>query len=127
MEMIMSVSDLKQIGRVNTRFGHATIFVRRYPNGGALAVLLGFDDEPWDAPLAFSVNLRSYGAVHGEDEFCVKSWNENEPFVAPMLGTGLFVDTGRTVPFGYVRAPVWRLRDSSQLPPLQRSARIAMH
>ena len=51
-----------------------------------------------------------------DDEFCVKTWRENEVLVAPMLATGLFEDTGMRVPSGYVVAPVWRIKDPANVP-----------
>ena len=53
-----------------------------------------------------------------EDEFCVKTWSENEVLVAPMLATGLFEDAGRRVPSGHVVAPVWRIKDPANVPPI---------
>jgi hypothetical protein len=64
----------------------------------------------------FSTNLVPYGASVAEDEFCVKTWSENEVLVAPMLATGLFEDTCRRVPSGYVVAPVWRIKDPANVP-----------
>jgi hypothetical protein len=49
------------------------------------------------------------GAVLRPDEITVRTWNENAPLRAPLLATGLFIDTGRREPTGYVQAKVWRL------------------
>ena len=88
------------IGHISTPYGDAAILVGRYPTGGAIAIQL-VDDEDRSEPLAtFSTNLVPYGASVAEDEFCVKTWSENEVLVAPMLATGLFEDTGRRVPSG---------------------------
>jgi hypothetical protein len=35
-----------------------------------------------------------------------------------MLATGLFEDTGRRVPSGHVVAPVWRIKDPANVPPV---------
>jgi len=35
-----------------------------------------------------------------------------------VLATGLFEDTGRRTPSGYVASPIWRLKDRSLIPPL---------
>lgn len=105
------------IGRIPTPYGSATIVVGRYPAGGAIAIALVADEDPTEAMATFSTNLVPYGAQVSIDEFCVKTWSENEVLVAPMLATGLFEDTGRRVPSGYVASPVWRILDPANVPP----------
>ena len=107
------------IGRVMTPFGEAFVRVGRYPAGGAIAVqLVGVGTtEPLGV---FSTNLVPYGARVGDTEFCAKVWSENEPLVEPMLASGLFEDTGRVEPSGYVLAPVWRIKNPEHVPPLTR-------
>ncbi len=105
------------IGRVATPLGGATILVGRYPAGGAIAIQLVADDEPTEPMATFSTNLVPYGAQVSSDEFCVKTWSENEVFVVPMLSSGLFEDTGKRVPSGYVVAPVRRIKDPASVPP----------
>lgn len=104
-----------KIGTVQTAdYGVATILVRRYPAGGAIAVQL-FTEE--GEPLStFSTNLVPYGATVEENEFTVKAWAENEQFLAPMLDTGLFEDTGKSVSCEFVMAPIWRLKDAAKVP-----------
>lgn len=46
---------------------------------------------------------------HADDEMCIPVWNLPEERVAACLESGEFVDTGRTVPAGFVDAPVWRV------------------
>jgi len=104
------------IGHISTPYGNAAILVGRYPAGGAIAIQLVDDDDPSEPLATFSTNLVPYGASVAEDEFCVKTWSENEVLVAPMLATGLFEDTGRRVPSGYVDAPVWRIKDPANVP-----------
>lgn len=105
------------IGRIDTPYGSATILVGRYPAGGAIAIQLVADDEPMEPMATFSTNLAPRGAQVCCDEFCVKTWSENEVLVAPMLSTGLFEDTGKRVPSGYVVSPVWRIKDPAHVPP----------
>ena len=104
------------IGRIDTPYGSATILVGRYPAGGAIAIQLVADDEPTEPMATFSTNLVAYGAQVACDEFCVKTWSENEVLVSPMLSTGLFEDTGKRVPSGYVVSPVWRIKDPANVP-----------
>jgi hypothetical protein len=108
------------IGHIETPYGSATILVGRYPAGGAIAVQLVADDRPKEPLATFSTNLVPYGAQISNDEFCVKTWSENEVLVAPMLSTGLFEDTGKRVPSGYVVSPVWRVKDPAHVPPAPR-------
>ena len=105
------------IGRIDTPYGSAAILVGRYPAGGAIAIQLVADDEQAEPMATFSTNLVPYGTQVSCDEFCVKTWSENEVFVAPMLSTGLFEDTGKRVPSGYVVSPVWRIKDPAHVPP----------
>jgi hypothetical protein len=108
------------IGHVTTIHGNAAILVGRYPSGkpavGAIAVQLVNDEDPSEPLATFSTYLAPCGAALAEDEFCVKTWNENEVLVAPMLATGLFENTGRRVRCGYVVAPVWRIKDPAHVP-----------
>ena len=112
------------IGSVMTPFGNAFVHVGRYPAGGAIAVqLVGADTGE---PLAvFSTNLAPYGARIGNSEFCAKVWSENEGLVQPMLASGLFEDTGRVEPTGYVLAPVWRIKNPQHVPPVTQWRRAA--
>ena len=115
------------IGRIDTPYGSATILVGRYPAGGAIAIQLVGNDEPTEPMATFSTNLVPYGAQVSCDEFCVKTWSENEVFVASMLSTGLFEDTGKRVPSGYVVSPVWRIKDPANVPPAKGRRATANH
>ena len=115
------------IGHVNTPLGRTTILVGRYPAGGAIAIQIVSDDELMEPMATFSTNLVPYGAQVSNDEFCVKTWSENEVFVLPMLSTGLFEDTGKRVPSGYVVSPVWRIKDSANVPPAPYRRAAANH
>ena len=115
------------IGRVATPYGSATVLVCRYPAGGAIAIQLVSNDELTEPMATFSTNLVPHGAEIAADEFCVKTWSENEVFVSPMLSTGLFEDTGKRVPSGYVVAPVWRIKDPAYVPPATDRRTTAIH
>lgn len=43
----------------------------------------------------------------------IKTWSENEDFAAAALASGLFEATGMEIPSGFVKAPVWRIRDEA--------------
>ena len=113
-------APLQRIGRIDTPYGSATILVGRYPTGGAIAVQLVASDEPAEPLATFSTNLVPYGAQVACDEFCVKTWSENEALVAPMLSSGLFEDTRKRLPSSYVASPGWRLKDPAHVPPAPR-------
>jgi hypothetical protein len=113
----------QSIGSISTPYGDATIHIGRYPSGGAIAVEVFLGPAPDDL-WTFSTNLVPSGARIADDEFTVKSWSENEELVEPMLATGLFEDTGRRVPSGYVEAPVWRLKDPKHVPPVRSRALV---
>ena len=110
--------NLPSIGSAQTPYGPATIHVGRYPIGDALYVELYTADDEMPEPLAtLSCNLAPSGVTLADDEFCVKSWSENEPLIAHLLATGLFEDTGRRTPTGYAVSPTWRIRDRQFVPP----------
>ena len=117
----------QRIGRIDTPYGSATILVGRYPAGGAIAVQLVASDELAEPLATFSTNLVPYGAQVSSDEFFAKTWSENEALVAPMLSSGLFEDTGKRVPSGYVVAPVWRVKDPAHVPPTPHRRTAAVH
>lgn len=64
-----------------------------------------------------SCNLAPSGVTLADNEFCVKSWSENEPLIEPLLATGLFKDTGRRTPTGYAVSPTSRIRKRAFVPP----------
>lgn len=110
--------NLPSIGSAQTPYGLASIHVGRYPVGGALFVELYTADDAMPEPLAMlSCNLAPSGVTLADDEFCVKSWSENEPLIEPLLATGLFEDTGRRTPTGYAVSPTWRIKDPQFVPP----------
>ncbi|KGM38750.1 hypothetical protein JY96_21560 [Aquabacterium sp. NJ1] len=113
----MSTTTITVEAPVCTPYGKAKILIGRYQQGGSIAIqLITLKDEILDEPLAtFSTNIA--GARTGIDEFCVKSWSENEPLVEPMFDTGLFERTGRSSRNGMVSAEVWRIKSPSLVPP----------
>jgi hypothetical protein len=76
---------------------------------GAIAIsLTGTDEDGFPAPYgALTVSIP--GVQLAKDEILVKTWGENEEFRTPALTSGLFQDTGRRVPTGFVAAEVWKL------------------
>lgn len=94
--------------------GETVLFAGRYPKDGAVALaLMSKDGEPL---CTFTTNLKSYGHPLQDNEFHVCTWN-NEAFVGPVMESGLFEDTGKRAPSGFVEAPVWRFKDETLVPP----------
>lgn len=44
-----------------------------------------------------------------DDEVLVKTWDENAAARQPLLASGVFKDTGKRVPCGFVEAEVWKI------------------
>ncbi len=77
-----------------------------YANGRVALQL--FSDK--QGPIAtITVNLPEEPLEDGE--FFVKGWSENERIIPDVLASGLFEDTGKRVPTGFVEAPVWRFTE----------------
>lgn len=78
----------------------------RYFDNGRLAIqAIGYD-----GPFGFlTVNLPE--AELADDEICVKVWSENAAWVPQVLAQlkDKFVPTGRSVPTGFVSAPIYKV------------------
>ena len=76
-----------------------------YSHGNRLAieVVMCEDNSPFST---LTVNLPDQPL--GQNEIFVKTWSENEELAKACLATGLFEDTGKRVPTGFVQAQVWR-------------------
>ena len=81
-----------------------SMLATRYTSGNRLALVLQCDDgSPWGM---LTVNFPDVPLAH--DEILVKTWSENSFIRGPALDMGLFEDTGRRLPAGFVEAEVWR-------------------
>lgn len=82
-----------------------TLKLGQYSNGRIAIIAEGADtEEQW---ATISVNIPE--AKLSDDEICIKNWSENEDIVKAVYSTGIFEDTGRVVPTGFVAAPIWRV------------------
>jgi hypothetical protein len=45
-----------------------------------------------------------------DGEFFVKTWSENEKLAKAAINTGIFEDTGKREPTGFVEAQVWKFK-----------------
>jgi hypothetical protein len=54
-----------------------------------------------------SANVPGYKLA--DDEMLAKTWDENAAARQPLLESGVFKDTGKRVPYGFVEAEVWKI------------------
>lgn len=85
-------------------FGIAEIHKTRYTNG-RLAIKL-IDHEDGSNIATITVNLPEVKLAPGE--FCVKGWSENREIIEDCRQSGLFIDTGKRIPTGFVQAEIWK-------------------
>lgn len=95
---------MKEIGKVEINGEKISIMLGKYNKGGD-AIQLYCDEGPY---ATLSVNIPEISLEPGQ--IAVKTWMENESLREPMLGTGLFEDTGIRVPAGHADAEIWKLR-----------------
>jgi hypothetical protein len=110
---------IKTIGFIQTDYGHAAVQTAAYQSGGALAVMLS-NSTTEEAISTLSVNLPDADYELAPGEFFAKTWSENEDIAKLALASGLFEDTGRRVPTGWVEAQVWKI-----ITPSEKSAKYA--
>lgn len=87
------------------------------PSGEKISVKMGVsyqNGQPkvqlWDDGPAGTLSVASVQSVDlAPGEFLAKVWSENEEIAACALKSGLFIDTGRRIPMGFVEAQVWRI------------------
>ena len=92
------------------RLGHTPYTVQhqlmQYTDGN-LAVTVICDDGAFGT---LSTNVD--GVELAENEFCVKTWSENQPWAIDFLNKNqdVFEDTGRTFRTGFVSGPIYRVK-----------------
>lgn len=89
-------------------FGNETELelLRAVYENGRLALMLTEEGLPF---ATLTVNLPEQPLNDGE--FFVKTWSENTDVVKEIMKSGLFVDTGKVAPTGFVTAEVWKFSD----------------
>jgi len=83
-----------------------TIHLDKYSEGGRLAIILICDDDGEEYG-TLTVNMPEVPLDPGE--IIIKTWSENEQMAKAALMSGLFRDTGKRVPTGFVQAHIWRI------------------
>ena len=81
--------------------------IENYCNNGRMCLDLVTDDEIQEPFATLTVNIVE--ARLEENEIIVKTWSENESIAKAALETGLFENTGKLIPTGYVNAQVWKV------------------
>ncbi len=96
-----------KIGQIKAYDTTLDLVRQAYSDGNlAIEVVSAEDGERYGV---LTVNLPQSVDLAKNGEFAVKTWNENAPMREPALASGLFVDTGKRIPTGWVEAEVWRL------------------
>lgn len=87
------------------------IEVTNYGVDGRIALLTKVEGtgEPWGK---LTVNIE--GAELAPGEFAVRDWEESAEHAAAAMASGLFEDTGRRIPTGFVTAGVWRFKPAAE-------------
>jgi hypothetical protein len=94
---------MKKIHSLMVHGRQMDLYQTRYLEGNRIALELVESGEPF---LFLTVNFPDAPLARGE--FAIKNWSENEPYIADIMASGLFVDTGKRISSGFVQAPVWR-------------------
>jgi hypothetical protein len=86
-----------------------TVFrVNQYMNGRIAIETKVADGEEAGEPYGIlTCNLPDEKIEDGQ--IIVKTWSENEGLAAAALGSGLFRDTGKRIPTGFVQAQIWEV------------------
>lgn len=91
------------IGQIEAFGESLSVVEQRYPDGGLHYSCVSDCGEPYG-----TLSKRLPGTALAEGEVLMKTYSENEPMRQPLLASGLFEDTGRRVPSGFVDLEVWR-------------------
>jgi len=83
--------------------------IEHYQSGGRVSLQLITDDDMREPYATLTVNIEEANFTLADDEIIVKAWSENEKVAEAALATGVFKDTGRRIPAGYVKAQVWKV------------------
>jgi hypothetical protein len=101
----MNVLPLQEIFRTAALGEEMRMFEFRYKVGYANGLLLlNAMGEPY---ATLTINMPDERV--GKDEFIIKNYSENEDLALSMFFRGIFIDTGRRIPTGFVIVPVWKL------------------
>jgi hypothetical protein len=94
---------MKKVTLLSKKF---ILVCENYIDNDTPAITLYYRGEPW---LDLTTNIEGASSILKQGECLVKTWSENEPYIQPLLESGLFEDTGRRVPCGFAQAHIWRI------------------
>jgi hypothetical protein len=87
------------------------IYDAEYGFSGHNRMAIRYRTETGEVGCVLTVNLP--GANLADGEFCIKDWSENERAAKAAMATGIFEDTGKRIPTGFVEAKVWKFKERS--------------
>lgn len=86
------------------------MFETRYDADGTPALKMMCKGDYGQEPLAtITVCLAPKRVPLKQGEFIIKTWSENASLTHELFKSGLFSDTGRREPTGYVLAEIWKM------------------
>jgi hypothetical protein len=97
--------DDRTLGTITVGSTPVTLIETAYADGSLGIIAVEASGEPYGK---LSVNL---GRPLAPRHVAIKTWSENEQLAAAALASGLFEESGLTIPAGFAEAPVWRIRD----------------
>lgn len=100
----------KLIGTLDTDYGLGYVYRSGYRADEDFPAVF-IDHAQGDRIATLTIYLDNVVLLPGE--LLVKTWEENERVAKQALASGLFEDTGKRVPTGYVEAQVWRFKDAT--------------
>lgn len=78
----------------------------KYHTGNLAIMGVCEDGEPF---ATLTVNMPQHQHLLEEDEVFIKNWSENESFAQAALISGYFIKTAKSIPTGFVKAPIWKV------------------
>jgi len=87
-------------------WGEHMMFIETYRNN---RMAIQFKDDEGMPLMCLTVNMPEDHLEPGE--FFVKTWSENMPLIPTLRESGIFIDTLKRIPTGFVHAEVWKFTD----------------
>jgi len=97
---------MKKIGEIIANGETLDVVRTSFPNGAACIVLT---DAIGALSARISVNVPEVSPYLSADLFLAKTYSENQLLRAPLLGSGLFTDTGERIDSGFVQLEIWKI------------------
>jgi hypothetical protein len=99
----------KYIGQFRTDYGMADVYLSGYQVDENFPAVFLIDRHK--EPIA-TLSVYIEGVELEPGEFLAKTWSENQRIADQAYESGLFENTGKIVPTGYVEAEVWRIKEA---------------